>query len=62
MDHQPRESSVGKRRSAVTFSSAAYSIPELEILEVHEHNKGSEKACSKETHSTLINPAFSKLL
>lgn len=62
MEHQPRESSVGKRRSAVRFSNAAYSIPEMEILKVHEHNKGSEKACSKETHLTLINPAFSKLL
>lgn len=34
VEHQPRESSVGKRQSAVRFSSAAYSVLELEILKV----------------------------
>ena len=34
VEHQPRESSVGKRRSAVRFGSAPCSVLDLEILKV----------------------------
>lgn len=44
------------------FKNAAYHIPSLEIHNAHQHIKGSEKSCSKETCLTQLNAAFPKLL